>query len=155
MNKQELSYKIVWLEREIAKYNITIGNYENKINLFNNNLLTVEQVPLSQINDIMDITNALKYLKKELDIKIKDLEFIKKISENLQKPKLIPIVSEIIQYAPKEQSTKKEPVHQMIVEEEKKEEIKDHQINTYNKLNNLQEQINDIMHRLVKLELKN
>ena len=64
MNKQELSYKIVWLEREIAKYNITIENYENKIYLFNNNLITVEQVPISQINDIMDITNALKYLKK-------------------------------------------------------------------------------------------
>jgi predicted Rossmann fold nucleotide-binding protein DprA/Smf involved in DNA uptake len=150
MNKQELSYKIVWLEREIAKYNITIENYENKIYLFNNNLITVEQVPISQINDIMDITNALKYLKKELDRKIKDLEFVKKISENLQKPKLAPIVSEIIQYAPKEQSKKEEPVHQMIVEEEKEE-----QKNVYNKLNNLQEQINDIMNRLVNLELRN
>jgi len=164
MNLKELSYKTVLLEREIAKYKILINNYENNINLFNQNIIQIEQIPLSKINEMMKITSELNNLKKELNLKIKDLEMVQKIIDTLQKPKLQPIVSEIITPAPPK-PTPNVVLEQITVpkvhfsEEVQIKEIEQTPIvdfnNIYNSLNNLQEQINSIMNRLSNLEIKN
>jgi hypothetical protein len=165
------------IERDIEKCNEKIFNFETKINTINNLFGTIEQVPLSQINHQIDIINELNLIKKELNKKIKELNAINMIYENLQKPRLSPIVSEIIQPAvqtvvqpvvqPVVQTTVQatiQPIIQpMIVEqpivqseqEEKEEQSNNHTLEIYNALNYLQDQINNIISRVTNLELNN
>jgi hypothetical protein len=139
-----------YIEYEILKCNQNIMNLENNINILNNRFSTSEQVPLSQINEIIKLTYELNNIKKELSIKMKSIEYIDKLQEYSMKPRVEPIKTEIIKE--KEKEIVKEI--QMIVED-KTEEKPVSELYLYSILNNFQEQINNIIVRLTNLEIKN
>jgi len=139
-----------YIEYEILKCNQNIMNLENNINILNNRFSTSEQVPLSQINEIIKLTSELNNIKKELNIKMKSIEYIDKLQEYSMKPRLEPIKTEIIKAKEKE----KVKEIQMIIED-KTEEKPVSELYLYSILNNFQEQINNIMVRLTNLEIKN
>jgi hypothetical protein len=147
-----------YIEYEIIKCNQNIMNLENNINILNNRFSTSEQVPLSQINEIIKLTSELNNIKKQLSIKMKSIEYIDKLQEYSMKPRVEPIKTEIIKV--KEQIKENDPVReiQMIVEDKTEDKTEDKNINEvdlYSVLNNFQDQINNIMTRLSNLELKN
>jgi len=135
-----------YIEYEILKCNQNIMNLENNIDILNKRFSTSEQVPLSQINEIIKLTTELNIIKKELNIKMKSIEYIDKLQEYSMKPRVEPIKTEII----KEKEKVKE-IQMMIVEEKTEEK----EVDLYSVLNNFQEQINSIMIRLTNLEIKN
>jgi hypothetical protein len=139
-----------YIEYEILKCNQNIMNLENNIDILNKRFSTSEQVPLSQINEIIKLTTELNIIKKELNIKMKSIEYIDKLQEYSMKPRVEPIKTEIIKV--KEKEIVKEI--QMIVED-KTEEKPVNEVDLYSILNNFQEQINNIMVRLTNLEIKN
>jgi hypothetical protein len=149
-----------YLERDIEKCNEKIFNFETKINTINNLFGSMEQVSLSQINHQIDIINELNLIKKELNIKLKNLDYINMIYEKLQKPRLAPIVSEIIQPAivPVIQPMIVEPPIQQVEQVEQQVEQVEAENKTneiFNALKYLQDQINDLIGRVTNLELKN
>jgi len=73
-----------YIEYEILKCNQNIMNLENNINILNNRFSTSEQVPLSQINEIIKLTSELNNIKKELNIKMKSIEYIDKLKETFK-----------------------------------------------------------------------
>jgi hypothetical protein len=125
-------------------------NLENNIDILNKRFSNSEQVPLSQINEIIKLTTELNIIKKELNIKMKSIEYIDKLQEYSSRPKVEPIKTEII----KEKEKVKE-IQMMIVEEKTEEKTEVKEVDLYSVLNNFQEQINNIMIRLTNLEIKN
>jgi hypothetical protein len=139
-----------YIEYEILKCNQNIMNLENNIDILNKRFSNSEQVPLSQINEIIKLTTELNIIKKELNIKMKSIEYIDKLQEYSSRPKVEPIKTEII----KEKEKVKE-IQMMIVEEKTEEKTEVKEVDLYSVLNNFQEQINNIMIRLTNLEIKN
>ena len=166
-----MSDEIKYLKNEIIKDEKLILFYENLITKVDTEHQSQENIPLSQIDTKMTIIKQLSGIKKDLDKKLKGLEYMNKIQEYISKANTIkpeqikkdqePIKKEEVKPIKKkveivvDDSVKIiEPVKSEIefkFELKINNEIKD----IYNCLNILQSQIDLIMNRLNNIEIKN